>query len=266
MRFLFTLLLTLSCTLFSTQLLQAQEEDNRVFAIVDYMKVAPGMHAEYLACENAWKTIHQERVKAGDILGWEVEEVVYSGVNEEYNYLTVTLVKGWAAVERGNMDFDKLTASLPDDQRKYIDNANDYRTWVKGEIWQMQDQVFPEGDNRPLYRVENFCDLPDVPNTWDNYMTMEKEFAKPVIEERVKTGKQAGWVLSNLFRSRGSAYSYHVSTLDFFDSWEDIAASDDESWETVYPDLTDEQIGRRIYSTKIPVRTEIRKLVLYTEH
>ncbi|MEL7221703.1 MAG: hypothetical protein AAGJ93_10315, partial [Bacteroidota bacterium] len=151
MRILFTLLLTLSCTLFSAQLLQAQEEDNRIFAIVDYMKVAPGMHAEYLACESAWKTLHQERVKAGDILNWEVEEVVYSGLNEEYNYLTVTIVKGWAAVERGNMDFDKLITSVPADQRKYIENADDYRTWVKGEIWLIQDNVFPEGDNRPLY-------------------------------------------------------------------------------------------------------------------
>ena len=265
MKIIFSLFFTLCCSLFSATSLNAQDVDTRTFAIVDYMKVAPGMRSEYLACENAWKSLHQARVKAGEIEAWELEEVVYSGVTDEYNYMTITIVKGWAAVERGNMDFEKLITSVPADQRKYIENANDYRTWVKNEIWVVQDRVFTDSESRALYRVENFSDLPAGGNSWKNYMSMEKDFAKPVIEERVKTGKQAGWVLTSLFRSRGSAYPYHVSTVDFFNSWEDITARDNESWKTVYPSLTNAQINEMIYTAKKPVRSEIRKLVLYTD-
>ena len=121
MRILFLLFFTLNYTLFFPTSLKAQD-DSRLFAIVDYMKVAPEMYAEYLACENAWKTLHQERVKAGSIISWELEEVVYSGVNEEYNFMTITVVQGWAATERGGMEeIEKLMESVPADQRKYIE-------------------------------------------------------------------------------------------------------------------------------------------------
>lgn len=265
MRFLFVLLSGLALSLLPITHLQAQAEDERTFAVVDYMYVAPGTHKAYLACENAWKLLHQKRVEAGEIESWEVEEVVYSGVPTDYNYMTITLVKGWLALEQGNTNWGELVATLPADQRKYVQNADEYRTWVGSEIWVIQDNAGDGSDTRPLYRVENFCDLPSVPGTWDNYMSMEKEFAKPVIEQRIKTGKQAGWLLSSLYRSRGTAYPYHVSTVDFFNSWEAIAARDNESWETVYPAMTDAQIDAKIYSAKIPVRSEIRKLVLYTE-
>lgn len=66
------LTLALTCLYFHPNL-HAQQETG--YVIVEYMKVKPGMNDEYRDCERAWKLIHQERVKAGYITGWELEQV-----------------------------------------------------------------------------------------------------------------------------------------------------------------------------------------------
>lgn len=261
MRNFIALLTVMTFGLFTTSL-SAQNADEPMFAIVDYMKVAPGMGEEYRACESAWKILHQQRVDAGEIESWELESVVYSGINEEYNYLTITVVIGWNAIEDQPMDFGKFIESIPADQRKYIQNPNEYRTWVRREIWRVQDAILPSDGNWPEYRVENFSKV--GPKGWYAQMSMEKDFAKPVIEHRIKSDKQAGWVLANLFRSRGSAYPYNISTVDFYDKWEDITASGRASWEAIHPHLTYGQVEDMIYDAKTPVRSEIRRLVDHT--
>ena len=68
-------ILTLAvCCLFFHENTIAQNGDTG-FVIVEYMKLKPGMNDEYRDCERAWKLIHQERVKAGYITGWELEQV-----------------------------------------------------------------------------------------------------------------------------------------------------------------------------------------------
>ena len=69
-------------------------QNNAGYVIVEYMKVKPGMSEKYRECEKAWKLIHQNRVKAGYITGWELEQVMFpSGADSEYDYLIITILK-----------------------------------------------------------------------------------------------------------------------------------------------------------------------------
>lgn len=235
------------------------------YVTVDYMKVKPGQMADYLACEKAWKHIHKERIRQGHITGWEMERVMYpGGTNSEYDFLTITFFKSWEAMGAAEFNMDELIKSVPEDQRELVKNTSQYRDMVKREIWRGVDIVAPEGGmGRPKYRVENFFKI--SPGGWDDYMELERRFVKPIHEKSVAAGNRAGWVLGSLVFPRGAGLPYQVSSVDFFNSWDDMTKSDKQQWDEVYPNMSRAHIGRRITSTRTLVRSELRELVDYVE-
>lgn len=243
----------------------AAQDDSTAYVIVEYMKVKPGMNDEYLACEQAWKLIHQERVKAGYITGWELEQVLYpSGTGTEYDYLTITHYKNWKALNAENgSTFDALFKALPEDKREIANKAEEYRDLVKREIWTAGDRVFATGSGRPRYEIENFMKIPA--DGWDNWIDMESNFVKPVHEKNIALGNRAGWLMSFMVLPRGEELPYQASTVDFYSTWEDMAKNEGAAWEAVYPGISMEEIGKRIESARTLVRSELRQLVDFVE-
>ncbi|MCB0572485.1 MAG: hypothetical protein KDC66_22105 [Phaeodactylibacter sp.] len=248
--------------------LSAQDGD-REYVIVEYMKVKPGMNAKYLECEKAWKLIHQARLKKGLITGWELEEVmVPGGTNAEYGYLTITHLKNWKGIDALNQSWDDatwaaLTQGLTDEQKEAANSAGQYRDLIKREIWTGGDMVFAPGTAHPLYRVENFMNIPA--GGMEEWVEMETRFVKPVHEKSIAMGNRAGWLMGFMVLPSGSEYPYQASTVDFFNTWEDMQKSNQAAWDAVYPGMSDAYIGNRIESTRTIVRTELRRLVDFVE-
>jgi hypothetical protein len=243
--------------------------DDTEYVIVEYMKVKPGMGNKYLECEKAWKLIHQERIKLGHITGWELERVISpSGIHSEYDYLTITHLKNWQAIEDmrnswNEATWNKITVNLTPEQKKVADEANLYRDFVKSEIWAAADMVFGNGSTPPKYRVENFMRIPA--GGWDDWMEMETRFVKPVHQKSVEMGTRAGWVITYMVLPRGDDYPYQASTIDFYDTWADMNKSEEKAWNAVYPDMSDGHVNRRINSTRTLAKTEVRMLVDYAQ-
>lgn len=265
--FISILSLVFAC-LFSHQNLYAQNEETP-YVIVEYMKVKSGMWNEYRDCEKAWKLIHQERVKLGHITGWELEQVVYpSGTDSEYDFITITHFKNWKAIGELSNHFTeatwaKLNKGLTAEQIKIADNAEDYRDIVKREIWTGGDRVFAPGDKQYAYAVENFMRIPA--GGWKAWDEMETQFVMPVHKKSVELGTRFGWMIGYLVLPRGADYPYQASTVDFYDSWEQMSQEEDKAWEAVYPDMTWDQIGERFEGTRTIARTEVRRLVDFVE-
>lgn len=239
--------------------LDAQEE--QAFVLAEYMKVKPGMHEKYRECEKVWKRIHEHRLEKGFITGWELERVVSpSGTNAEYDYQTITFYKSWDALdaETGD-DWKSFFEILSEEERVIADQAHLFRDIVKREIWTGQEFTFAPDAENPMYRVENFMDIPA--GGWDTWVEMEKKFAKPFIEKSIDMGNRAGWLIASLVLPRGADLPYQASTIDFYNSWEDMGKSDEEAWNAVYADMDEEQISKRINSTRTIVRSEVRRLV-----
>lgn len=246
----------------------AQTNDND-YVIVEYMKVKPGMMDKYRACEAVWKLIHQERIKAGYITGWELEQVIFpSGTGSEYDFLTITHLKNWKAIDDLNTTWTdeiwaKLTKNLTAEQKKLADEAEDYRDLVKREIWTAGDRVFAPGVKRPMFAVENFMKVPD--GGWDAWIDMETKFVKPVHQKSIELGTRAGWLMGFMVLPRGGDYPYNVSTVDYYNSWEEMDMDEQKSWDAVYPGMSDEKIGAKINDARKLVKTEVRRLVEYTD-
>lgn len=253
-------ILVLASTIFFNSSLSAQEEEES-YVIVEYMKVKPGMLSEYRDCEAAWKIIHQHRVKEGHITGWELEEVMFpSGANSEYDFLTITHYKNWDAIDvedarNWGTYFDILSADKKDIAR----DADDYRTIVKREIWTAADKVFSPESTNSEYRVENFMKIPA--GGIGDWVDMEINFAKPVIEKSIKNGNRAGWIMAFLVAPSGDALPYQASTVDFYKNWEQLGMRDGSSWEEVYGNLDENMVFSHINGTRTIVKSEIRRLI-----
>lgn len=238
--------------------LNAQQET--AYVVVEYMKVKPGMWEKYLECEQAWKLIHQYRIKEGLILGWQLEQVMFpAGTDTEYDYITITNYKNWKAIGNEVNWYETAMKTLPADKRELAENANLYRDLVKSEIWAAGDMVFAPGVTKPKYTVENFMTIPAA--GWEDWVEMETKFVKPVHEKNIAMGNRAGWLLGYLVLPRGDSYPYQASTLDFYNNWEDMTKDEGKAWKTVYPDMSETRIGQKIEATRSIYKTEVRMLV-----
>jgi len=256
--FISILTLAFICLLFHHNL---NAQNDTEYVIVDYMKVKPGMMEKYLECEQAWKLVHQYRLKQGEILGWTLEQVVFpAGTGTEYDYLTITHYKNWKAMNLDANWYDAVMKILPAGKREIAGNAGLYRDLVKSEIWTAGDKVFaPGATKQPLYSVENFMKIPA--GGWEDWVEMETKFVKPVHEKNIAMGNRAGWLMSFMVLPRGDDYPYQASTVDFYNSWEDMDKAEGKAWEEVYPGMSEDRIGKRIESARTLVKTEVRRLV-----
>ncbi|MCB0526340.1 MAG: hypothetical protein H6576_07610 [Lewinellaceae bacterium] len=256
MRTIFSILtLSFFCLIFQNRTF-AQDE-NTGYAKVEYMKVKSGMWDKYVACEKAWKLVHEYRVRQGLITGWEFEQVLIpAGTNNEYDFLTVTLYKDWKSLYTETDWYTAAMKSLPADKREIAEKAEDYRDIVKTEIWSAGDLA---GNPGAKFRVENFMRIPE--GGWQKWIEMESKFVKPVHEKNIAAGNRAGWLLAFMDLPRGSDLPYQASTVDYFDKWEDMAKDEGKAWKEVYPDLSWGDINRKIEGTRVIARTEVRMLL-----
>lgn len=253
--------LAICCLFFSTPI-NAQGG----FALVDYMKVKPGMWDKYLECEKAWKLVHQERKRQGRINGWSLEQVMWpSGTGTEYDFLAVTFVKSWDDIGKLQENFmETALQAVPADKRELLQNTGQYCDRVKSEIWAELDFIAKPGFSGAKYVVENFFKVPA--GGWNDYLEMETRFVKPVHQKNIELGNRSGWVLTRLVAPSGAAEPYDCSAVDLFDKWEDMDNEQDgKAWEAVYPGMSGTHIGSRINSVRTHVRTEVRMVVDSTE-
>ena len=244
---------------FSFSLLAQENEDT--WYIVDYMKVKPGMNDKYLECEKVWKTIHADRLKKGIITGWELFQVRFpSGTNTEYDYVTVTSVKG------GWKGYGKLDASwgadaykmVPKDKMPLVDNTENYRDFVKTEVHASQDAVFAK-DNKPFkYVMVNYFDVPD--GRWDEYAAMETKLVKPVHQMDIDAGKRVGWLMDSIVIPSAND-TYDAVTVDFYEKWDDVGGGSADAWKKAHPGMSEEYIGRQIEGTRKMVKREMWMLI-----
>ena len=71
-------------------------------AVVVYMKVKPGNENKYLEVQKSWKKLHELRLKTGNILTWALYRPMFTGLDYQWQYVTVTLYKDIAAYKNAH--------------------------------------------------------------------------------------------------------------------------------------------------------------------
>ncbi|GAB3650382.1 hypothetical protein GCM10028791_17490 [Echinicola sediminis] len=63
----------------------------KLFAILEFIKVDAGHEQSYRDTENFWDKVHQERLKNGNIMGWDLWSLQPGGKEQGYQYMEVTV-------------------------------------------------------------------------------------------------------------------------------------------------------------------------------
>lgn len=198
----------------------AQDDTPQRYYIVDYMKVEPGNHAEYLELEKVWKKVHKANIDAGKYEYWSFAKVEYPlGTNEEYNYTTRINFSGEKQLAAYIENWEMPDIDLTDEEEAMMKRTTEIRTFVKSEVWSLTDRVLAENMGEPKIHVFNYFDFPEGGSP-TAHNKVEQEIWKPVHEARIKDGHMKGWALLDMELPYGAAQPYHAATVDIYDNME----------------------------------------------
>ena len=245
-------------------------QNGPIIHIVEYMKAAPKLAGEYVNLETElWADIHRQRAADGQIEDWSLYHVRFSGTASEYDFVTVTTVNGWGALDAaftsGNME--KYWNNLSPEQQKTVNMTEDYRDLVRRDIVVQNDLLINENqdpDTSPNFLMVNFMDIPS--GGMPAYMNMEKNMARPMHEGMMKNGGgMAAWGLYPVSMPSGEDRPYDVVTVDFYNQWSDLGQMPEMSYEDlfekVHPNMSIDHYEDQIQSTRRLRRTECWELV-----
>lgn len=229
------------------------------------MKVAPGMHGDYLKMEKAYKKMHAEAKKAGKMAGWALLEVISpAGTNTEYNYVARNTFSGEEQLANymgGDFYDEKWESVLTKEEMALVERTEQIRSMVKVEVWSMVDGARAKDWETAKVAVFNYFDSPEGKTRTDHF-NMEKEIWKPVHQARVDDGKMKGWVLLNLEFPFGASMPYNSATVDLYtDMKEYFTPWFEDYFKKVHPGKNLDELEKRTMEAATLTKGEVRMLL-----
>lgn len=205
-----------ACLLMGAHPVLAQEAPT-VWFDVAYMKVAADKVNEYLDLErNSWKAIHQERVKAGVIVGWDLYAVWYPGGTEApYQYVTVNTYDDLAKIPTGFSEELTRKAHPNVDIEEFNAKTVAARDLARSELWVQRDVVRPGvGLEVGNYLSVGYMKVPS--GGGPAYLRLERDVFKPVHEARIADGWIHNFGINQLFLPGGAEQPYNWAVVQVY--------------------------------------------------
>jgi hypothetical protein len=236
-----------------------------LFVVVDFVKVAPGNSVKYLQVEqDIWKPMQQERINQGIIVGWYLYAVEFSGTDDAYNYVLITLYD----------DADKLANPWPQDMlgkvhpgkktEEIMKMTYDSRDHVKSELFYSIATAPEIPMEQPAeYLQVNYMQV--EPGNGSDYEQLEKEIWLPIHNESISSGRTTGWGLWSALFPRGAGRPYQYITLNTFNEYSYIFELDFSiPFKSIHPDKDYAEALAKTLSLRTIIQTELWDLIDYT--
>lgn len=235
---------------------------------IDYMKVRQANQQDYVKLEKEiWKPIHQERVRAGIIVGWYLYRVSYPGGTEvHHNYTTVTVYRTFKDMENSYSG---------ETRRKVHPNLSTTDLWrktlkardrVRSEVWRRLDYVRPELTSATPAPIAVVNYMKTKPGQVGDYVSVERDIWKPIMQKRLEDGNSAGWDLYALRFPGGTSYEYNYGTVNFHGKFEHLEGFDLEGTiKRAHPGKDFSELMRRTRGARDLVLREVWNLVDYVQ-
>jgi len=233
---------------------------------VQYMKVHPSMENDFIRLETkVWHKIHAERIKKDILDGWYLYRVISpAGTNAEYNYVIVqeydTADKLAAHFDGYGVNYSNL---LESDEIQLALRTPEICDMTYEEVWTTVDQMMiPNTDQIFKYIVFNSMKM--KPNVDEGeYQRMEKEYWKPMHQERMKRNEMFGWGLYTMIIPGGTERNYHWATVDYYHNFIDYLGDTDHIMNSLHGKVNAEKYLAETIAKRDLLKSEIRELVEY---
>ncbi|WP_192877687.1 MULTISPECIES: hypothetical protein [Arenibacter] len=196
----------------------------KLFLVFEFMQVDNEQEMEYNATEEFWEKIQLQRVKAGDIIGWDLWALSPGGEQQGFQYLTVSLyndpVKMMDGSSWANL-MDRAKAAYPGmteaDLNKKLNHSSATRD-LAVRIFAEEIATTKGEFNMSLGTVAQM-DLMKVDlMNYDSYEKAEMKIFQPIHQKVVDAGGKANWGLVRFISPIGSdTYASHMTVSMFKD-------------------------------------------------
>ncbi|WP_149276166.1 hypothetical protein [Pareuzebyella sediminis] len=204
-------------------LVTAQET---LYLTFEFMKVDNEQEAAYSETEEFWEKIQEQRVKAGDILGWDLWSLQPGGEMQDFQYLTVSIYSDPVKMMDGsswNNLMDRAKAAYPamsetDLMAKLNGSAKTRDLAVR--IF-AQEIATTTGSSAAEMVLGTVAQVDMMKVDLMNYATYEKaemEVFQPLHQKAVDAGDKISWGLIRFLNPIGSdTYASHMTVSMFKD-------------------------------------------------
>ena len=222
--------------------------------VVEFMKVTQEFESTYPQVEEAWKKVHQKRIREGVSSGWQRWRKVHAGYNDPYQYITVNWYNDYAQSFKPVPDgfFDEFMNG-PD--AEIMNQTAASRVLAHVQV-SHQMGVAENSQGSSLIVVNRMKVKPENASA---YAEMEMEVFKPLHEEAIKRGLRTHWgIWTNWPYATGEAT---YITVDGYSDASQLTAEGEDYFTAVHPDLTIEQVSEKIQKLRKIESAEIWELM-----
>lgn len=203
----------------------AQQEK---FLVFEFMKVADNQDANYWETETFWEKIHAERVKKGEIKGWDLWSLKPGGAEQGYQYVTVTIYDNAVSAMGGGDIWEAAKIAYPliadTDLDSIIQQGLTSRELSK-RLFLTRIATTKDDFTMELGSVMKMNFMDALPGKYKEYEKAELELFLPLHQQSVDAGIMSHWAVARLLMPSGSKVKTSHLTFDMYKDFQQYFAS-----------------------------------------
>lgn len=217
------------CLILIVLLGSASYAQDEIYLTFEFMKVDNDQETFYFETEDFWEKIHEQRAASGDIIGWDLWQLLPGGEDQGYQYLTVTVFDdpikmmnaGQGVMESARMAYPDLS---DEELENRVNLAGGSRDLAVRLFLHVKDRT--AGDYEMKEGMIAAMDLMKAKEgQYEAYEKAESEVFKPWHQKFVDGGVKGEWQLLEVLVPQGSdVYTTHL-TVNMFDDWQQMLDS-----------------------------------------
>jgi len=248
--------LTFAVVLFPIML--SAQSGQEQYMKIDYLDVDQSQLTEFTdRIVPELKEYHGIRIESGEIYGWAIYQVVYSGSDSNhYNYVSIITSPSIRA-------FDEFNTEYSDEILKHSEQ-NMYQL-SQSELWTVRNSLVSDMVTKPSnYLMMDYMHV-NLGRELE-YQMLEDEVAKPLHEERMSNDKMEAWEMYQLMTPGGLHYGYNFATGNYFSDLDHIEFGfNEELIRSQNPDVNLSEFFDHVWSTRDLVKSQMWQLVDYVQ-
>lgn len=199
------------------------QDEKPLFLQFGFMHVDEDQGAAYAETEAFWEKVHEQRVKNGDCIGWDLWRLEPSGQKQGAQFLTVSLyndpvkmMDGGDFMKAWNDAYPNLSDSESEEKMAMTVKSRDLTHVVYlSEIDKTNDTF-----DMPIGTLAIINFMKAKPGQAGAYEKMESEVFKPMHQSDVDSGGRANWgLLRNMLGYGTESYATHI-TVDMYTGYD----------------------------------------------
>lgn len=204
----------------SNALVQAQS----TYLMFEWMGVDNEQWGSYMDTEDFWERIHMERVKSGDIVGWDLWAIQPGGESQNYQYLVVQVYDDPVKMMNGTPNLMELAQkaypNMTEDKINEIMNSAAKTRDIEAVVYAQNIDGTDDDFDMPVGTVTRI----NLMKAEDGaaYVEAEREIFKPYHQSMVDEGHLGSWGLVEVMVPWGSDVYANYYTFDMYRDYEQI--------------------------------------------